>query len=119
MSMNGQARAIALTLDGPVFADGPGSHAVIARLPLAAGYTTSFRNLDVRTQQIGVKQLAVVGRESVTVPAGTFDSWKVEVKGVDGGVTTLWVAADSRRVAKISATIPAMNGAVLTAALEK
>ena len=119
LAMNGQSRPVNVALDGPVFADGPGSNAVIARLPLAQGYTTSFRNLDLRSQKVEVKQLAVVGRESVTVPAGTFDAWKVEVKGVDGGVTTLWVAADSRQVAKISATLPAMNGAVLTAELEK
>jgi hypothetical protein len=102
-----------------VFADGAGSHAVIARLPLAEGYATSFRNLDVRSQKVDVKQWKVVGRESVTVPAGTFDAWKVEVKGGDGGVTTLWVAADSRTVAKIAATLPAMNGAVMTAELQK
>ncbi|AMY12295.1 Prolyl tripeptidyl peptidase precursor [Luteitalea pratensis] len=119
LAMNGQSRPVNVALDGPVFADGPGSHAVIAHLPLAQGYTTSFRNLDLRSQKVEVKQLAVVGRESVTVPAGTFDAWKVEVKGADGGVTTLWVAADSRQVAKISATLPAMNGAVLTAELEK
>jgi dipeptidyl aminopeptidase/acylaminoacyl peptidase len=119
LSMNGQVRPVNVTLDGPIFADGPGSHAVIARLPLAAGYTTTFRNLDVRSQKVEVKQLKVVGKESVTVPAGTFDAWKVEVSGADGGVTTLWVATDSRQVAKISAVLPAMNGAVLTAQLEK
>ncbi|BCS35284.1 hypothetical protein TBR22_A45110 [Luteitalea sp. TBR-22] len=119
MAMGGQSRPVNVALDGPVFADGAGSHAVIARLPLAEGYATSFRNLDVRSQKVGVKQLKVVGRESVTVPAGSFDAWKVEVKGEDGGVTTLWVAADSRTVAKISATLPAMNGAVMTAELQK
>jgi dipeptidyl aminopeptidase/acylaminoacyl peptidase len=117
--MNGQSRPVNVALDGPIFADGPGSHAVIARLPLAPGYTTSFRNLDIRSQKVDVKQLAVVGRESITVPAGTFDAWKVEVKGGDGGLTTLWVAAESRQVAKITATVPAMNGALLTAELEK
>ena len=61
LSMNGQARPVNVALDGPIFADGPGSYAVIARLPLAQGYTTSFRNLDLRTQKVEVKQLAVVG----------------------------------------------------------
>jgi dienelactone hydrolase len=119
LSMNGQARPVNVTLDGPIFADGPGSHAVIARLPLAEGYTTTFRNLDVRSQKVEVKQLKVVGKESVTVPAGTFDAWKVEVAGADGANTTLWVAADSRQVARITAVLPAMNGAVLTAELQK
>lgn len=119
MTVNGQARPMNIALDGPVFADGPGSHAVVARLPLAAGYTTSFRNVNVQTQKVEVKQLTVASRESVTVPAGTFDAWKVEIKGEDGALTTLWVDAASRQVAKITAVLPAMNGAVLTAELEK
>ena len=61
LSMNGQSQPVNVALDGPVFADGPGSNAVIARLPLAQGYTTSFRNLDLRSQKVEVKQLAVVG----------------------------------------------------------
>jgi Prolyl oligopeptidase family len=119
MTMNGQVRPVNVALVGPIFADGPGSHAVIARLPLAAGYKTTFRNLDIRSQKVDVKSLEVVGRESVTVPAGTFDAWKVQVSGTDGGTTTLWVVADTRQVAKISAVLPAMGGAVLTAQLEK
>lgn len=120
MSMNGQSRPVNLTLDGPVFADGAGAHAVIARLPLAEGYTTAFRNVDLQSQKVQVKQLKVLGKESVTVPAGTFHAWKVELSSADaGGVTTLWVVPDTRQVAKISATLPQMNGAVLTAELEK
>lgn len=118
LAMNGQTRPISVTLDGPIFADGPGSHAVIARLPLADGYTTSFRNLDIRSQKVEVRQLKVAGKESVTVPAGTFEAWKVEVTATDGGVTTMWVATESRQVAKLSAVLPAMNGAVLTAELQ-
>jgi len=119
MTMNGQVRPVNVALEGPIFADGPGSHAVIARLPLAAGYKTTFRNLDIRSQKVEVKSLEVVGKESVTVPAGTFDAWKVQVSGADGGATTLWVAPDTRQVVKISAVLPAMGGAVLTAQLER
>jgi hypothetical protein len=112
-------RPVNVALEGPIFADGPGSHAVIARLPLAAGYKATFRNLDIRSQKVEVKALEVVGKESVTVPAGTFDAWKVQVSGTDGGTTTLWVVPDTRQVAKISAVLPAMGGAILTAQLEK
>ena len=118
-SVNGQAKPVNVALDGPIFADGPGSHAVIARLPLAEGYTTTFRNFDLRGQKVDVKRLKVVGKESVTVPAGTFACWKVDVTSADGGVVTLWVATDSRRVARLRAVMPAMNGAVLTAELSK
>ena len=50
---------------------------VIATLPLAEGYTTTFRNFDVQKQKPTLKQLKVVGTEEVTVPAGTFKAFKV------------------------------------------
>jgi hypothetical protein len=64
----------------------------------------------------------VTGSESVTVPAGTFDAWKVEITPADGGTgesTTLWVDKTSRQVVKISSVVPEMNGAIATAELTK
>lgn len=45
--------------------------------------------------------LTVVGSESVTVPAGTFDSWKIEQKGGDAAVI-FYIAKADRRLVKIS-----------------
>jgi hypothetical protein len=118
MSMNGTPKTIDVNLDGALFADGAGSSAVIASLPLAQGYTTSFRNFDVQAQQASIKQLKVVSVESVTVPAGTFEAYKVEISNADGSDKTyIWVAKDSRKVLKTSATITRMNGAVITTEL--
>jgi dipeptidyl aminopeptidase/acylaminoacyl peptidase len=117
MNMNGQSKPIDVALDGALFADGGGSYNVIASLPLAQGYTTSFRNFDVRAQQVSVKQLKVVSLESVTVPAGTFEAYKVEITSTDGDKTYIWVAKDTRKVLKTSATISQMNGAVITTEL--
>jgi hypothetical protein len=52
----------------------------------------------------------------VTVPAGTFDAYKVEVASADGGADkrTLWVAKDSRKPVKVTAVLPEMGGATLT-----
>ena len=63
--------------------------------------------------------LTIDGAE-VTVPAGTFKAWKVEQTSVDGepGTTTLWIATDSRKVVKLTATLPQMGGAVLTSELQ-
>ena len=44
-----------------------GAFDVIARLPLAANYATTFRNFDVERQKLKLKQLKVLGIESVTV----------------------------------------------------
>jgi dipeptidyl aminopeptidase/acylaminoacyl peptidase len=118
VTIGGDTTPLDVEIGGPVFADGAGSQAVIARLPLAEGYTTAYRNLDLQTQKVKVLTLTVVGREPVTVPAGTFDAWVVDVVSAgDGGAQTIWVACDDRRVVKFRATLPAMNGAVITTEL--
>lgn len=120
MKMQGQSRPIAADLESGLFADGAGAHAVLATLPLAEGYTTAFRNFDVQAQKVKVMQLVVAGSETITVPAGEFDSWKVEVTDTaSGGTTTIWVAKSSRTVVKLSAVLPQMNGAVMTQELQK
>src|SRR4051812_7402397 len=122
MSMNGQNRAIATDLGGSLFADGPGAGDAVAALPLADGYTTSFRNYDLMSQKVSARQLKVTGSEKVTVPAGTFDAWKVEITPADGGTaesTTLWVDKASRKAVKAVSVVPQMNGAVITSELAK
>jgi len=122
MTVNGQERPITADLGGALFADGAGANDVIAALPLAEGYNTTFRNFDLMSQKVKLRQLKVTGSEKVTVPAGTFDAWKVEITPADGGTgesTTLWVDKASRRVVKMSSVIPEMNGAISTAELTK
>ena len=116
MSMNGQDRPIAADVGGPIFGDAAGGDLAIACLPLADGYTTTFRNFDIQTQKAKFLQLNVAGAESVTVPAGTFDSYRVEVSAAEGGADkkTIWVAKDSRKVVKVKAVLASMGGAVMT-----
>src|SRR3954466_4899031 len=122
MSMNGQDRPIAAGLGGALFADGPGAGDVIATLPLAVGYATTFRNFDLMGQKVQARALKVTGSESVTVPAGTFDAWKVEITPADGGTgesTTLYVDKATHQAIKSVTVSPAMNGAVITSELVK
>jgi len=116
ISMNGQPKPVAVDVGGIIFADGAGAFDVVARLPLAANYDTTFRNFDVQRQKAQVKQLKVVGTESVTVPAGTFDAYKVEVTAADNesDKQTVWIAKDSHKVVDVSATLPNLGGALLT-----
>lgn len=67
---------------------------------LVSGWVTDGKKLTTG-------QGRVVGRETVTVPAGTFDCWKVvpdtrEVGGVfaksPGAVVTMWFTTDERRI---------------------
>jgi hypothetical protein len=119
MTMNGQPRPISADLGGPLFADGAGANAVMAALPLAEGYATTFRNFDLQTQKPKVSQLKVAATEQVTVPAGAFDAYRVEVTSDNGGKSTVWVDKTTRRVVKVSSVLPQMGGAVLTLELQK
>jgi len=66
-------------------------------------------------------QLQVTGSEKVTVPAGAFDAYKTEIISGEGGPEKIiiWIAKDSRKAVKISAVLPQMGGAILTAELEE
>jgi hypothetical protein len=118
-TMNGQSKPIDADPGGALFADGAGAFEVLASLPLADGYSMSFRNFDVMKQKPQIKQLKVLGSESITVPAGTFDAYKVEVQAADNEADkqTVWIDKASRKVLKISAVLPSLNGAVLTSEL--
>jgi dipeptidyl aminopeptidase/acylaminoacyl peptidase len=114
VSMNGQETAVNADLGGAIFGDAAGGDDAIACLPLADGYTTNFRNFDVQTQKVKLQTLKVIGTENVTVPAGSFDTWKVEVTADGGDKKTLWVTKDSHKLVKISAVLPSMGGATLS-----
>ena len=60
------------------------------------------------------------GREDVTVPAGTFKAWKVEVVSAEGeaGQITLWVTTEPRKVVKAVEVLAAMGGAIVTTELQ-
>jgi len=76
----------------------------------------TFRNFDVLKQKPQMKQLKVLGSESVTVPAGTFDAYKLEIVAADNDADkqTVWIDKATRKVLKISAVLPNLNGAILT-----
>lgn len=118
MNINGQARPISADLGGVLFADGAGAYSVMGALPLADGYSATFRNFDLQKQKASLKQLKVAGSEKVTVPAGNFDAFKIEITSAEGdpGKTTVWIEKKSRNVVKISAVVPS-NGAVITSEL--
>ena len=121
ISMGGPEKPVNVEVGGPLFADAAGSGQSIAALPLVEGYTATFRNFDLMTQKPKLMQMKVVGSESVSVPAGSFDTYKVEITNADGGAEkiTLWVAKDPRKPVKLVAVTPQMGGATMSAELEK
>lgn len=117
MDMNGQSKAISVDLAGPLFADAAEANFVVGSLPLAAGYSTAFRNFDLQKQKVKLMQLRVDAVETVTVPAGTFEAFKVEISSAEGGPdhSTIWIAQDARTPVKTSTLMVEMGGATLTA----
>lgn len=122
INMNGQEREVAVDLENQVFADGPALYETLARLPLKEGYVAPYRSFDVQAQKAKAYELKVVGKESVSVPAGSFDVWKAEIKDLDSGQTntTIWLSADQSKpgLIKMSAVMPQMNGAQVTMELK-
>ncbi|MDQ3011246.1 MAG: S9 family peptidase, partial [Acidobacteriota bacterium] len=91
MVINGQSQPIFSDTGGVLFADGAGAYPVVGTLPLADGYTATFRNFDLQGQKPTLKQLIVAGSEKISVPAGTFATFKVEITSAQGepGKTTI------------------------------
>jgi len=72
---------------------------LIRRLPLQGGYSTALPVLDRYQPLLHEVRLNVVGRENVTVPAGTFETFRVAVALTAGyGPQQLWYSTDSRRL---------------------
>ena len=120
MAMGGAAKPVSAELGGDLFADGSGAFESIACLPLAEGFSTTYRNFDVQKQKVSLKQAKVVGSEEVKVAAGTFQTWKVETGSAEGdpGGSTAWIDKASRKLVRVVAILPSAGGAVMTTELQ-
>lgn len=113
MTIEGQSTPVSIQTGGPLFAQGPAGIESICALPLAPGYKTAFRNLDLQMQQPKLLQLGVSREELVADTR----AWRVEVMSAEGGPDrlTLWVAKDSRTPLKYEMVASEMGGAVISA----
>ncbi|HLJ28403.1 MAG TPA: hypothetical protein VKY85_16950 [Candidatus Angelobacter sp.] len=120
-NISGQDKPVAIDLSRPLFAGGPGSDVTIGCLPLVDGYSTTFRNFDIQSQEETLVHLKVMGMERVTVPAGTFDSYKVDVTSANGRHSykgSVWIAKDSRTPVKVSGSETVRRGPLVTVTSE-
>lgn len=120
---NGGDKPVEIDLGGPVFAGNAGFNLTLGCLPLSDGYTATLRNFDIGRLVVNqhapdkekLVQLKVVGVERVTVPAGTFNCFKVELTSPDGSDKgTVWIATDSRSPVKSSGSHVVGRGTVFT-----
>jgi hypothetical protein len=93
LKLKGKDEVKKIDLDGLVY-DNEEAIQLMRRLPLAAGYKTSVRFLSSLSGGMIIPvKLEVSGQEKVSVPAGSFDCFKVELSIHQ----TFWYSADANR----------------------
>jgi dipeptidyl aminopeptidase/acylaminoacyl peptidase len=110
------------SLDAPVVGESGALDVYLSALPLEEGYTTTLRTFSLQQQQVRPMRVAVTGTETVEVPAGTFETYVVEVTPLDGneaGTSTMYLTVDApHMVAKSTSKLPAqMGGGMATTTL--
>jgi hypothetical protein len=119
----GQQIPISVSLEAPAFGADAGLETAIQAMPLEPGFSATVRAVEIGMQQrVRYHSVRVAGAETVTVPAGEFETFKVVVEPIDGegGGQTLWVEREPPRVlVKAETTLPPqMGGAVVTSELQ-
>ena len=119
----GQKTDFDTPLPAPVWADGPGLSLSISGLPLVDGYATTFRWHNSSTHKVEAFKLAVTGSETITVPAGTFETYVVEYQPLGDAESSgkLWVVYTApHHEVKGEHRLPmSTGGGLLTAELTK
>lgn len=114
ISAMGQEVEVDESLEAPVFgAGGADTEVASAALPLGEGYETRYRTYDVQQQSTRQSQFEVEGTETVEVPAGSFETYRVRIEAVgDEGAQTTYVLREApHHVVKAEAELPpAMGG---------
>ena len=110
-NMNG--KAFTIDLGGEFFAQSAGSYESIATLPLAEGYATTFRNLNLVKLKPVVINLKVVGVERVTIGLGTFNAYKLLITSDDGDSNQAWISVTDHILLKAIETSKEYGGATI------
>ncbi len=112
----GQEIPIQVELDAPAFGADGALETVIMALALDTDYRTTVRAVEIGMQQrVRFYSISVDGAETVSVPAGEFDTWKINVEPIDdeGGGQSLWVSRETPRVmVRAETTLPPQMGGV-------
>ena len=118
-----QQMPIRVKTTAPVYMEGTALAAALGTLALAPDYQASVRVFDIMTAAATEQTVRVVGSESVTVPAGTFETFKIEMKAADGTGSSdfYWIekAAPHRLVRTEQALPAAAGGGKVTVELAK
>lgn len=121
-TVNGENETeVSAELEGPSFCSGPAMPFTVASLDLAKGYEDTFRIFNPGNKETSYMVVSVVGEESLTVDAGTFETFKVEISNANQspGTITLWVDKASPMVVRTLQSMPQMGGAEMETVLKQ
>jgi len=115
----GQKKPVTIKLESPIMIDGAGSDLVIGRLPLQENFTAVIEMVDVMSAQVKKYEIKYLGTENITVPAGSFETFKVSQNQIDGGEkSTYWISSKDRNMIKFEAIVPQMGNAKMVGELK-
>jgi|FLYL01.1.fsa_nt_gi uncharacterized protein YkuJ len=93
----GDERALPLSLEGLAhYYDNESSLFLWRTVRFEEGYEASYNSVQPNVRSTAVVTLEVVGREEVTVPAGTFDTWRIELRFGDREQTAWYADTPTR-----------------------
>lgn len=110
MELRGQINNISVDLDASILSS---LETVVSAMNLKPDFNTTLRTFNLLQQKVVSHSLKVVGKETVSVPAGSFDTYKVEVTPLDGssGAQTIYVNIDKPyNMIQLEAELPPMMG---------
>ncbi|MYE24289.1 MAG: S9 family peptidase [Gammaproteobacteria bacterium] len=117
MLMSGTSTPFEVPVDGPVVGH---LETALAAMPLAEGFQTQVRTFQPGMGNTQLLNLSLVGTETVETPAGSFDTYRVDLQGDDGSSGSMWVTEQQpHRGIKAEMVLPAMGGASATTVLTK
>lgn len=87
MTRGGQSVPISKRLKGPTLAGGVHDVIALGAMPLQPGFSTTLRVFSPRDQATKRAEFEVTGTETVDTPAGSFETYVVDLNVGDGYVT--------------------------------
>jgi dipeptidyl aminopeptidase/acylaminoacyl peptidase len=106
-----QELPIRVAISGPVMADGAPLHLALSTLPLEPGYETVVRVFDLMSARMQPHRVQVEEIDTVEVPAGAFEAFRIRLTPAEGPASTLWIErAPARRLVRAEATLPPQAG---------
>lgn len=100
-------------VQGSALVTGAPLNAALGTLTLTEAYAATLETFDVLAARVVPQTIRVTGSETVTVPAGSFESWKLDLTPNDGSQqpSVIWIEkAAPHRVVRSITRLPAQAG---------